>query len=111
MPYLVSIRAYGAQSFFRKESYNRIDHFTKLSRSTFNLCRWIGIRSDLIGALFIGSLASYLLSKKTIKAANTGFSLNMSVEFCSVIIWLVRFYNEFSQTGIVLRLFTDVIID
>lgn len=93
--HLVSIRAYGAQLSFRKESYKRIDHFTKIARSSYNLNRWIGIRSDLLGASFTAALAGYLLAKKTISAADTGFSLNMSIEFCSMIIWLVRYYNEF----------------
>jgi hypothetical protein len=93
--HLVSIRAFGAQLLFRKESHRRIDHFTKISRSSYNVNRWIGIRSELLGASFTAALAGYLIAKKTINAANTGFSLNMSIEFCSMIIWLVRCYNEF----------------
>ena len=91
----MSVRAYGAQLLFRKESYKRIDHFTKISTSSYNLNRWIAIRSDLLGASFTAALAAYLLAKKTISAANTGFSLTMSIEFCSMIVWLVRCYNEF----------------
>jgi hypothetical protein len=91
----VSVRAYGAQSLIKEESYKRIDHFSKISRSSYNLNRWVAIRSDLLGASFTAALAAYLIAKKTINAANTGFSLNMSIEFCSLIIWLVRYYNEF----------------
>ncbi len=92
---LVSIRAYGAQEAFKKESLRRIDHFTNLSRVSYNLNRWIGIRIDLLGATFTAALASYLLITRKINAANTGFSLNMSLEFCAMVLWLVRWYNEF----------------
>jgi hypothetical protein len=40
-------------------------------------------------------LASYLLINRSLNAANIGFSLNMALEFCSMILWLVRLYNEF----------------
>lgn len=94
-PSIVSIRAYGAQEAFKKESLKRIDHFTNLSRVSYNLNRWISIRIDLLGASFTATLASYLLVTRKINAANTGFSLNMSLEFCALILWLVRWYNEF----------------
>ena len=91
----VSIRAYGAQKFFKTESLKRIDHFTKVARTSYNLNRWIGIRIDLLGSSFTAALASYLLINRTLSAANIGFSLNMALEFCGMIIWLVRCYNEF----------------
>ncbi|KDR83119.1 hypothetical protein GALMADRAFT_238944 [Galerina marginata CBS 339.88] len=92
---LISIRAYGAQQFFKTESLRRIDHYIKISRTSYNLNRWIGIRIDLLGAIFTASLASYLLIHRTLTAANIGFSLSMSLEFCSMILWLVRCYNDF----------------
>ena len=91
----MSVRAYGAQSLFREESYKLVDHFAKIKGPSYNINRWVAIRSDLLGATFTAGLAAYLLAKKTINAANIGFSLNMSIEFCSMIIWLVRYYNEF----------------
>ena len=70
------------------------DHYIKVSRTSYNLNRWIGIRIDALGALFATALASYLLIRRSISAANIGFSLNMALEFCSLILWLVRNYNE-----------------
>ena len=92
---LVSIRAYGAQQTFKQESLKRIDRYLRISRTSYNLNRWIGIRMDLLGASFTTSLATYLLIRKTLNAANIGFSLNMSLEFCSVILYIVRCYNDF----------------
>ncbi|KAF9525551.1 multidrug resistance-associated ABC transporter [Crepidotus variabilis] len=92
---LVSIRAYGSQKPLRNESLKRIDHFTKVSRMSYNLNRWIGIRIDFLGASFTTALATYLVVTRKINAANTGFSLNMSLEFCAFILYLVRSYNDF----------------
>ncbi|KAF8889981.1 multidrug resistance-associated ABC transporter [Gymnopilus junonius] len=92
---MVSIRAYGAQQSFKKESLRHIDHYLRIARTSFNLDRWIGIRMNVLGALFTTALASYLLIRKTLNASNIGFSLNMSVEFCFMILFLVRWYNEF----------------
>ncbi|KAF8885698.1 multidrug resistance-associated ABC transporter [Gymnopilus junonius] len=92
---MVSIRAYGAQKSFKKESLRRIDHYLRIARTSYNLNRWIGIRMDLLGALFTTALASYLLIRKTLNAANIGFSLNMSLEFCAMILYVVRCYNDF----------------
>ncbi|KAF8803433.1 multidrug resistance-associated ABC transporter [Phlegmacium glaucopus] len=92
---LVSIRAYGAQQSFRTESMKRLNHYVKVSRTSFNLNRWIGIRIDVLGATFTAALASYLLVNRSLNAANIGFSLNMALEFCTMILWLVRIYNDF----------------
>ena len=91
---IVSIRAYGAQQPFTNELMKKIDHYIKVSRTSYNLNRWIGIRIDALGATFATALASYLLIRRTTSAANIGFSLNMSLDFCALILWLVRNYNE-----------------
>ena len=93
--FLASIRAYGAETAFKLESLKRSDHLLKVSRTSYNLNRWVAIRIDLLGATLTASLASYLLIRRTLNAANVGFSLNMALDFCAMIIWLVRCYNEF----------------
>ena len=90
----VSIRAYGAQRPFTNELMKKIDHYVKVSRTSFNLNRWIGIRVDVLGATFSTALASYLLVRRSLSAANIGFSLNMTIDICTLILWLVRNYNE-----------------
>ena len=70
------------------------DHYIKVSRTPYNLNRWIGIRIDVLGATFATALASYLLICRSISAANIGFSLSMALEFCGLILWFVRNYNE-----------------
>ena len=62
---------------------------------SYNLNRWIGVRVDVLGATFTTALASYLVYGPSIGAGNTGFSLNMVVEICSMILWCVRSFNDF----------------
>ncbi|KDR83043.1 hypothetical protein GALMADRAFT_866150 [Galerina marginata CBS 339.88] len=92
---IVSIRAYSAQGPFKVESLKRIDHYVRIARMSYNLNRWIGIRIDLLGNLFTASLAAYLVYGHSLGSANTGFSLNLAVDFCTMILWWVRIFNEF----------------
>ena len=90
----VSIRAYNAQDAFKAESLKRIDHYIRIARMSYNLNRWINVRIDVVGAVFTAALATYLVYGRPVGASNTGFSLNMAVEFCTMILWWVRIFNE-----------------
>ncbi|KAF6747842.1 multidrug resistance-associated ABC transporter [Ephemerocybe angulata] len=92
---IVSIRAYGVQSSFKDVSQKRIDNYTMLCRINNDLNRWIGIRIDTLGALFTASLATYLTYSHAVSAANVGFSLNRAVEFCTMMLWVIRVFNAF----------------
>ncbi|KAI0750650.1 hypothetical protein C8Q80DRAFT_1097969 [Daedaleopsis nitida] len=96
---LTSIRAYGAQDQFRKESYRRIDRYVRAGRTFYNLNRWVSIRLEALGAMFASALAAYLVYGNNARAANTGFSLNMAVGFSSMILWWIRILNEFEVNG------------
>jgi len=72
----------------------RIDHYSRTARTSWNLNRWIGFRIDVLGASFTAGLAAYLVYGKTVSAANTGLSLDMAVNFCGCIFWLIRVFNE-----------------
>ncbi|KJA20178.1 hypothetical protein HYPSUDRAFT_204055 [Hypholoma sublateritium FD-334 SS-4] len=91
---LVSIRAYGAQDRFKNELYTRLDHFTRLSRISNNLNLWIAVRMDFLGAGFTAALATYLVYGPPVGASNTGFSLNMALDFTASILSVVRVYND-----------------
>ncbi|KAI0638608.1 multidrug resistance-associated ABC transporter [Trametes polyzona] len=96
---LTSIRAYGAQDQFRKESYRRIDRYVRAGRTFYNLNRWVSVRIEALGALFAACLAAYLVYGSHARAANTGFSLNMAVGFSGMILWWIRILNEFEVNG------------
>ncbi|PPR08265.1 hypothetical protein CVT24_001158 [Panaeolus cyanescens] len=91
---LTSIRAYGAEAAFKEESMARLNHYVRMSRTSFNLNRWIGLRIDALGALLTALMASFLVYGKQIGASNTGFSLMFTSEFCVFIFWLIRIFNQ-----------------
>lgn len=91
---MISVRAYGAENVFKQESLDRIDHYTRVARISWDLNRWIGVRMDILGSLFITSLATYLVyGPRKVGASNTGFSLTMALEFTTQILSCVRVYN------------------
>jgi len=90
----VSIRAYGSQAAYSRATYLLIDHYSRTARASWIANRWIGLRIDAIGAAFRAALAHYLIYGRSLSAANAGFSLNMSVAFCTYIFFLIRLYNE-----------------
>ncbi|KAJ7288037.1 hypothetical protein C8J57DRAFT_1641031 [Mycena rebaudengoi] len=96
---LVSIRAYGAQNKFGLESFSRIDRYTRASRNFNNVTRWVSIRINLLGSLFGAALSTYLVYVAHTSAGNTGFILTMSVAFTSMLLWAVRFLNDFEVQG------------
>lgn len=94
----VSIRAYGAQDMFKRESYARINRYTRVVRAFWNLNRyvktslfgegpllsvpsWVGIRMNALAALFTAALAAYLVYGRSNNASNVGFSLVMAGQF------------------------------
>ncbi|KAF7291603.1 hypothetical protein HMN09_01251400 [Mycena chlorophos] len=93
---LTSIRAYGAQSLFLKESAVRIDLFSRPAVSFWNLNRWITVRSDTFGAVYSAALGWYLLMGPASDqdAANVGFSLTMAMSMTGMILWWVRGINN-----------------
>ncbi|KAH7906177.1 ABC transporter type 1, transmembrane domain-containing protein, partial [Hygrophoropsis aurantiaca] len=100
---LTSIRAYGAQEAFKRESLTRIDRYTKCARMFYDLNRWLSIRLDMISAVFTSSLTAYLVyGNSALNASDIGFSLNMAVAFSALILYWVRVLNRAEARSIVI---------
>ncbi|KAF7964504.1 hypothetical protein HWV62_6773, partial [Athelia sp. TMB] len=92
---LVSIRAFGVQNTFKHESMGRINKYTRTARVFHNLNCWLELRIDLLGALFIACLATYLVyGGKDISAANVGFLLTTAAHFNFMLLHWVKCVNE-----------------
>ncbi|KAJ7172815.1 hypothetical protein C8R43DRAFT_1208856 [Mycena crocata] len=87
---LTSIRAYGAQAPFIKESLTRINKYTRAARTLSNLDRWVGVRLAAVGNIVAAVLATYLVYFQRTKANNVGFSLNMASMFSMRILFWVK---------------------
>ncbi|KAJ6555127.1 P-loop containing nucleoside triphosphate hydrolase protein [Mycena vulgaris] len=96
---IVSARAFGAETKFSIESLARIDRYTRVARSFYNLNRWVSIRVDLLGSLFSAGLATYLVYIKHTSAGDSGFLINMAVTFTSMLLSVVRMLNDFEVQG------------
>ncbi|EJF59658.1 P-loop containing nucleoside triphosphate hydrolase protein [Dichomitus squalens LYAD-421 SS1] len=96
---ITSIRAYGAQESLKREAYVRIDRYSRVAITNFNLNRWMTIRVDLAGTVFLSSLAIWLLYFAPLSASNTGFSLAMAAAFSNNIFAWVRIFNDLELSG------------
>ncbi|KAH9939288.1 P-loop containing nucleoside triphosphate hydrolase protein [Epithele typhae] len=99
---LVSVRAYGAQDRFIKEAFDRMDDFSRATRTLFNLNRWISLRLEALSSLIAACLGAYLIYWTHSDAATTGFALNMAdilVGFSGMILWWIRNLNDFEVNG------------
>ncbi|GJJ15091.1 hypothetical protein Clacol_009366 [Clathrus columnatus] len=97
---LVSIRAYGAETSFRKESLkhlNGYEAFIPFPRD--GLMRWVGIRSEALGSLLGAILALYILNDPSQNASNSGLALAMAVAFAGCTIEWVRVTNDLEVQG------------
>ncbi|KIK69636.1 hypothetical protein GYMLUDRAFT_236138 [Collybiopsis luxurians FD-317 M1] len=91
---LVSIRAYGSEEIFLRESRIRLDAWFRPAIPSFNLNRWIAIRADTLAGIFTAGLGAYLIyGNGGTSPANTGFSMTMAVKFTSLILTWVRLFN------------------
>ncbi|KIP05212.1 hypothetical protein PHLGIDRAFT_534838 [Phlebiopsis gigantea 11061_1 CR5-6] len=91
---LTSIRAYAAQTAFQATLHERIDKYTRASRSLYNVNRWISVRLDTLGQLFTTSLAFYLVYGARADPSSVGFVLGVAASFSDQILWWVRAYNS-----------------
>ncbi|KAL7284522.1 hypothetical protein ACG7TL_001813 [Trametes sanguinea] len=92
---ITSVRAYGAQEAFKAEAYRRIDRYTRVAITHWNLSRWLATRINLIAVFFVTGLATYLTYASDLSASNTGFSLTMAAAFSGIINQMIRFFNQF----------------
>ncbi|KAF9257859.1 P-loop containing nucleoside triphosphate hydrolase protein [Marasmius fiardii PR-910] len=86
---IVSIRAYGVEEAFEAELRRRVDENVRISRTFWNIGRWMPTRTEFLGALFSSCLAGYLVYFSNVDPSAAGFSLNMSVTFTSAILFFI----------------------
>ncbi|QRV86003.1 ABC transporter transmembrane region [Ceratobasidium sp. AG-Ba] len=97
---ITTIRAYRAEELFKEEALNRIDRYTRVARSFYNLNRWVCVRMDTLGGAFAAGLAAYMVyGRPSVDASDTGFSLSSAIAFSGNVLWWVVMFNELEVTG------------
>ncbi|KAJ7145004.1 multidrug resistance-associated ABC transporter [Mycena crocata] len=91
---LISIRAYGAQEAFIDVSLQKINHYTRTARTFHSLSRWVAVRMDTLGTLFITMLGVYMVYFQNQESSSIGFSLNMASGFGMMIMYGVSMVNQ-----------------
>lgn len=85
---------------FREEATKRVANYMRTSLLFYNLNRWCNVRFDTLAAVFSSSLAAYLVYGPGEREPSTiGFTLAVSVQFSSMILWFVRMLNMFEVSG------------
>lgn len=90
---LVTIRAYSAQAYFRRELSKRLDDYSRAGRTHYDLNRWISFRIDVLSSVFAAVVTSYLVYGQQLGPSTVGFTLTMTLAFTGLILWWVRIYN------------------
>ncbi|KAL7413558.1 P-loop containing nucleoside triphosphate hydrolase protein [Mrakia frigida] len=97
---LVSVRAYGAEKQVRAEGVKRVDRYMRTIVVFYNLNRWCNVRFDSLAAVFSSALAAYLVYGPGERTASAiGFTLSVSVQFSTLILWFVRVLNMWEVAG------------
>ncbi|KAI0373552.1 P-loop containing nucleoside triphosphate hydrolase protein [Pilatotrama ljubarskyi] len=96
---IVSIRAYGAQNYFKAQSYLRVDRYSRVALIFNGLTRWITIRMDIMGTALLALLAAHLIYVARLSASNAGFVMNMAGGFTINILSWIRGVNDLMISG------------
>ncbi|KAH9894788.1 multidrug resistance-associated ABC transporter [Cubamyces lactineus] len=91
---LVSIRAYGAQDMFKKESYLRLDRYNRAALIYNGLNRWVTVRVDSMGNVLSVALAAYIIYVARLSASDAGFAMAMAGGFSINVLFWVRTVNH-----------------
>jgi hypothetical protein len=79
---------------FRAESHQRTDRYTRATRTFIGLSKWVAVRMDALGTLFVAGVLAYLIYGPTGKTpSEIGFSLNMAFQFSMLVLWFALNIN------------------
>lgn len=84
---------------FDVELCKRIDKYTKVTLTYYNINRWVAVRIDLLGAAFSGIVSCYVVYSGHLRAGFAGFALNLVLAFTRQILVWVRTYNMVEIEG------------
>lgn len=88
------IRAFNRQTIFKQMFSERLDNLVRLQSTSYNLNRWVAVRTDGISGL-VGAIAGLIaLLQKDLSPGVVGFSLNQAVIFSSSVLLFVRSCNS-----------------
>ena len=86
-----TIRAFDRTDVYIKRMYDKIDTHARAFWFLWLCQRWLGLRSNAIGAAFSISVAAVIAFYR-IEASLAGFALSFALQYSSAILWTTRCY-------------------
>ncbi|KAL3882083.1 hypothetical protein ACJMK2_028455 [Sinanodonta woodiana] len=97
----VTIRAFGVQKEFSRESELRVDTNHKIQLAANSSTRWLAVRLELLGAVVVVAAGIFAVAgRETLNGAIVGLSISYAIQFTEYFNWYVRMTSEL-ETSIV----------
>ncbi|KAK8174078.1 putative ABC bile acid transporter [Phyllosticta citrichinensis] len=89
---LSTIRAFGKTADYIENMFDLIDRHGQTIYYMWAFNRWLTYRLGVIGAVFSLSMATLIVSLRSIDAALAGFALGFTLEYSMAVVWMLRQY-------------------
>ncbi|KAK3596927.1 hypothetical protein CHS0354_002489 [Potamilus streckersoni] len=97
----VTIRAFGIQKEFNRESELRVDTNHKIQLAANSSTRWLAVRLEILGAVVVVAAGTFaVFGRETLNGAIVGLSISYAIQFTEYFNWYVRMTSEL-ETNIV----------
>lgn len=91
---LTTIRAFGKAQTYVERMFKKIDRHAQAYWNTWLFNRWLGFRTNVVGALFSTVTAALIVSMRDIDASLAGFALSFSLKYTASVLWALRRYSN-----------------
>ncbi|KAM5433565.1 hypothetical protein McanMca71_003424 [Microsporum canis] len=89
---LGTIRAFSKGQAYVERMYGKIDRHAQAYWNLWLFNRWLGFRMSVIGAVFAGATAAFIVTLKSIDASLAGFALSFALQYTAAVTWTLRKY-------------------
>ena len=92
---MVVIRAFNLQEFFLARSMKLGDGWVNAVKTTYNINRWLSVRTGFCGSLIAASASTMAILSKELSPGLVGFSLALTFTFSNKLMQWLREYADF----------------
>ncbi|KAL2439061.1 Pleiotropic ABC efflux transporter of multiple drugs YBT1 [Exophiala dermatitidis] len=89
-----TIRAFDKADAYLDRMFARIDKHCRAYWHLWLFNRWMGLRLNMVGAVFAAITAALIVSIRTIDSSLAGFALSFALGLSESVIWLLRQYSN-----------------
>lgn len=89
-----TIRAFDKADIYMERMYRKIDTYAQAYWHRWLFNRWMGLRLNMVGAIFATVTAALIVSIRGIDASLAGFALSFALEYTVALVWSLRQYAD-----------------